>query len=63
MVAELALGLGLVLFLPAPWAWILLVWGASFHVAAAVTMGLNTFPPAFLATYTALVYVHGLVWS
>jgi hypothetical protein len=63
VVAELALGLGLVLFLPAPWAWILLVWGASFHVAAAVMMGLNTFLPAFLATYPALVYVHGLVWS
>jgi hypothetical protein len=61
--AEVALGLGLVLLLPAPWAWILLAWGASFHVGAALMMGLNTFLPSFLATYPALVYVHGLVWS
>ena len=61
--AELAFGVGLVLVLPAPWAWVLLAWGLAFHVSTAVLMGLNTFVWAFLATYPALIYLHGLVWT
>lgn len=56
-------GLAFVLFLPAPWAWALLAWGVSFHIATALMMGLNCFVWAFLATYPAIVFVHGLVWT
>jgi hypothetical protein len=63
VVAELAFGLGLVLVLPSPWAWVLLSWGLAFHVATAVFMGLNTFVWAFLATYPALINVHALLRS
>jgi hypothetical protein len=58
---EPALGAGLVVFLPSPWAWLLLAWGASFHVATAVMMGLNSFVWAFIAIYPALIYMHTLL--
>jgi hypothetical protein len=34
-----------------------LVAGALFHIGAAVAMGLNVFPWAFLATYPCLIYL------
>jgi hypothetical protein len=46
----------LVLVLPAPWSWIFLVWGVLFHLYCAVTMGLNAFLWAFLASYPALLW-------
>jgi hypothetical protein len=63
IVAEVLFGLGLVVVLPAPWAWLLLVWGVLFHTATAVLMGLNTFLWAFVAAYPAIVYVQQLVHS
>jgi hypothetical protein len=47
----------LCLFLPEPWNWTFLVWGALFHLQCAVIMGLNSFLWAFLATYPALLFV------
>lgn len=46
-----------VLVLPEPWNWSFLVWGAVFHLMAAVVMGLNSFFWAFAATYPAIVYI------
>jgi len=46
----------LVLFVPAPYAWAFLAWGASFHLFCAMVMGLNSFFWAFVATYPALLY-------
>lgn len=47
----------LCLFLPEPWNWTFLVWGALFHLQCAVIMGLNSFLWAFLATYPALLFI------
>ncbi|MBE2269422.1 MAG: hypothetical protein IAE80_14400 [Anaerolinea sp.] len=47
----------LVLFLPAPFNWVFLAWGAVFHLLNALIMGLNTFFWAFLATYPAILFV------
>lgn len=47
----------LALLLPHPWnAWFLVI-PLAFHLACAVTMGLNIFIFAFAATYPALLYV------
>ncbi len=50
-----------VLFLPAPWLYILICCGVIFHLYNAVAMGLNNFFWAFLATYPALLYLHTLI--
>jgi hypothetical protein len=44
-------------------AWLLLAWGVSFHIATAITMGLNCFVWAFLSTYPAFIYLHTALWS
>jgi hypothetical protein len=49
--------LGLCFFLPPGFAVFLLMGGVLFHFAVAVTMGLNTFFWAFLATYPAVYFV------
>jgi hypothetical protein len=56
-----------VLVLGPKWMMILfMLWGASFHVANAVLMGLNTFVWSYLATYPALYFlwvcVHRAGW-
>lgn len=56
---EIALPLCLVA--PLPMAWGLLASGALFHLAAAFTMGLNSFLWAFVATYPALLYVRAAI--
>ena len=47
----------LVLILPYPLQWLILVWGIGFHLANAIFMGLNTFLWAFIATYPAILFV------
>ena len=37
--------------------------GFFFHLVTAVTMGLNTFLWAFLATYPAVVFLVASVWA
>jgi hypothetical protein len=56
---ELAVPLSLVL--PAPFAEILLAGVLAFHLLAAVTMGLNTFVWAYVATYPAILHVRDLL--
>jgi hypothetical protein len=48
----------LVLFIPWPWACLLLLWGALFHVVNAYIMGLNTFLWSFVATYPSMIYLN-----
>jgi hypothetical protein len=51
----------LCLILPAPWFWIFLGWGFLFHLYCAVTMGLNSFLWAFVATYPVLLWARGVM--
>jgi hypothetical protein len=51
----------LVPFLPLPWAVMILVWGAGFHIANAIVMGLNNFFWSFTATYPAIIYLNHLM--
>jgi hypothetical protein len=41
----------------------LLTAGLSFHLVAAVVMGLNTFVWAFSATYPAILHCRSWLWS
>ena len=49
-------GFVLLLFLPDPFAWVLIAGGVGFHLASAIVMGLNTFFWSFLAAYPALLW-------
>lgn len=51
----------LALFLPFPWAELLLAAALAFHVTVAVVMGLNTFVWAFAATYPPILYCRDLI--
>jgi hypothetical protein len=51
----------LVLFIPAPYCLVFLVWGIAFHIYNAGTMGLNNFVWAFVATYPPIMFVNQLV--
>lgn len=51
----------MVLFFPAPWFFIFLIWGIIFHIYNAAVMGLNNFFWTFLATYPCIIYTHGLI--
>lgn len=53
----------LVLFLPSPWLLIFLIWGIVFHIYNAITMGLNNFLWAFVATYPSLIFLSQLITS
>ena len=46
----------LVLLVGFPAGYLFLGWGVAFHLGIAVTMGLNTFVWAWLATYPAIIY-------
>ena len=59
IVLEIALPFAIVL--PRPFGELLLLAGITFHVASAVTMGLNTFVFAFVATYPALLHLRDLL--
>lgn len=50
-------------WLPPPYALDLLLCAAAFHLATAVAMGLNTFVPAFVATYPAALYTSHLIYG
>jgi hypothetical protein len=50
-------------WLPRPYAVSLLCCSLSFHLAAAVVMGLNTFVPAFVATYPAALYTSQILYT
>ncbi len=49
------------LFLPEPVLLAFLLWGVAFHALNAMIMGLNTFVPAFLATYPAVLFIASLI--
>jgi hypothetical protein len=50
-------------WLPRPFAISLLFCSFSFHLAAAVVMGLNNFVPAFVATYPAALYTSQILYT
>jgi hypothetical protein len=50
-------------WLPRPFAISLLFCSLSFHLAAAVVMGLNNFVPAFVATYPAALYTSQILYA
>jgi hypothetical protein len=47
-----------VLILPWPWFFVVLILGIAFHFYNAVIMGLNNFFWVFLATYPAIIYTN-----
>jgi hypothetical protein len=49
------------LFLPSPWAELLLAGAFAFHLTVAIVMGLNTFVWAFAAAYPAILYCRDLI--
>jgi hypothetical protein len=49
-------------WLPPTYAFDLLLCALAFHTATAVIMGLNTFLPAFAATYPAALYTSHLIY-
>jgi hypothetical protein len=51
----------LVLFVPAPYFVVFLVWGVAFHIYNAGTMGLNNFLWAFVSTYPAITFLNQLI--
>lgn len=51
----------LVLIVPMPLSWALVVAAGLFHLVAAWAMGLNVFPWAFAATYPAILFTNGLI--
>lgn len=51
----------LVLILPDHYSLLLLALGISFHLTAAVLMGLNTFFWAFVATYPAVMFCSSVI--
>lgn len=51
----------LVLFIPAPYCLVFLIWGIAFHIYNAATMGLNNFLWPFVATYPAIVFLNELI--
>jgi hypothetical protein len=46
----------LVMILPPPFNWLILIGGVAFHAASAFVMGLNTFFWSFTATYPAILF-------
>jgi hypothetical protein len=50
-------------WLPPPYALDLLLCAAAFHLVTAVAMGLNTFVPAFVATFPAALYTSHLIYG
>ena len=69
LVSVLVIGLEilvpLAVILPFPWAEMLLLTALAFHLGVALTMGLNTFLWAFVATYPPIIYCRDLLlaWS
>ena len=51
----------MVVFMPYPWFFLFLAWGFLFHIYNAITMGLNNFFWAFMATYPSIIYLHYLI--
>jgi hypothetical protein len=54
-------GFAIVLFLPWPWCFAVLGCGLLFHLATALSMGLNTFMWSFAATYPSVLFLHDLI--
>jgi hypothetical protein len=50
-------------WLPPPYALTLLCCALVFHLATAIVMGLNTFVPAFAATFPAALYTSHLLYA
>lgn len=53
----------LVVLLPQPFMLLFIGGGVLFHLLNALIMGLNTFLPAFAATYPALIFCNHLIYT